>query len=230
MWAWMRTITASPDWRTGLRMGVGLALAVFPLALSFGTAAVASGWPAWLVVMMSALVFAAGAQFALVVAFGEGGFIAALVAAALVNLRFVPMGAAIARSLVGGRWARSLQAQAVIDGSWAVARRADGTFSRESMIAASLVQWPVWVAVSAVGAYLTPDVEIARAWGLDAVFPAFFTVFVLDAFRDESRHRLPVVGGAVTAAVACWFVPSGLALLCAAVAAPLVMCRRRRSE
>lgn len=229
MWTWVRARDASHDWRSGLRMGIGLAVAAFALAISFGAAAVAADWPAWLVVTMSAVVFAGGAQFALVVAFGEGGILAALGAATLVNLRFIPMRMTVAGSFAGDRWARSLQSQAVVDGFWAVARRVDGSFSREAMIAASLVQWPAWVAGTAVGAYLTPGPELSWVLGVDAIFPAFFLVFVLDALRDEPRHRLSVAGAAMTATAMCWFVPPGLALLSAAAAALLALRQTRRS-
>ena len=214
-------------WRDGVRLGAGLAVASFALAVSFGAAAVEAGWHAWVVVLMSTVVFAGGAQFALIVAFGDGGIAAALAAATLINLRFVPMGMAANRIFTGGRWSRSLQAQAVVDGSWAAARRADGSFDRETMIAASLVQWPAWIAGSAIGAYLTPSHDLARSLGLDAIFPAFFLVFVLDSLRDEPRHRVTVIGAAIVAAAMCLVVPPGIALLCAAVAAVPAIRRAR---
>ena len=203
-------------------------MAAFALAVSFGAAAVTAGWPAWLVVLMSTVVFAGGAQFALIVAFGDGGIAAALGAATLINLRFVPMGMTAVRSFTGGRWSRSLQAQAVVDGSWAIARRADGAFSRDAMVAASFAQWPAWIGGTAIGAYLTPSGNLAHALGLDAIFPAFFLVFVLDSLRDEPGHRSTVLGAAVIAAAMCWFVPPGIALLCAAAAAVIAIRGARR--
>lgn len=219
---------AGSDWRAGIRAGSGLAVAAFALAISFGAAAVTAGWPAWLIVLMSAVVFAGGAQFALVVAFGDGGGIAAaLGAATLINLRFVPMGMTVARFLTGGRWFRSVQAQAVVDGSWAVARRTDGTFSRDAMVAASLLQWPAWVGGTAIGAYLTPGADLARALRLDAIIPAFFLVFVLDSLRTDPTHRFTVLGAAIIAAAMCWFVPPGVALLCTGGAAVLAIRRTK---
>ncbi|MFC0531968.1 AzlC family ABC transporter permease [Phytohabitans kaempferiae] len=211
-------------WRGGLSVGAGLGAAAFALAVSFGAAAVAAGWPAWLVVLMSAVVFAGAAQFALVVAFAAGGgIVAALAAAMLINLRFVPMALTVAGSLRGGRLRRSLEAQAVVDGSWVAARRGDGTVDREKMIAASLAQWPAWVAGTAIGAYLTPDTEVARTLGLDVIFPAFFLVFVLDSLRNEPGHRTTITVAALLAAAMCWIVPPGVALLCAGVAAVLAV-------
>lgn len=215
--------SAARGWRGGVRVGIGLAVAAFALAVSFGAAAVAAGWPAPLIVLMSAVVFAGGAQFALVSAFGGGGVLAALAAATLINLRFIPMAVTVSGSLARGRWLRSVQAQAVVDGSWVAARRADGAVDRGLMIGASLVQWPAWIVGTAVGAYLTPGPEVSLALGMDAIFPAFFLVFVLDALRDEPNHRLTVVAAALIAAAMCWFIPPGVGLLCSGAAAMLAV-------
>lgn len=212
--------TRRRNWREGLVMGVGLGLAAFALALSFGVAAVSQGWPAWLVVLMSAVVFAGGAQFAIVLAFSGGsGPLAAIGAATLINLRFVPMAISAARGLRGGPWRRSLEAQAVLDASWAAARGADGTVNREKMVAASLMQWPAWVGGTAIGAYFSPPPELVRMLGLDTVFPAIFLLFVLDIWRGEPRQRPTILLALAIAAVMGWFVPPGVALLCCSVAA-----------
>jgi len=67
------------------------------------------------------------------------------IAAALMNLRFVPMAAASARSLHGGRLQRALEGQTVVDGSWVAAQRRDGATDRELMFGATFVQWPAWI-------------------------------------------------------------------------------------
>jgi predicted branched-subunit amino acid permease len=204
--------TRRQHWREGLVTGLGLGVGAFALAVSFGVAAVAQGWPAWLVVLMSATVFAGGAQFAIVLAFsGGGGVLAAISAATLINLRFVPLAISAARGLRGGRWRRSMEAQSVLDASWATARLPDGSVSREKMIAASLVQWPAWV----------------KQWGLDTLFPAMFLIFVLDIWRVSPRQRPVILVAAVIAGVMCWFVPPGVALLCSGVAGFLAL---RRNE
>jgi predicted branched-subunit amino acid permease len=210
-------------------LAAGIGTAVFALAVSFGTTAAEAGWPAWLAVMTSTLIFAGGAQFALVLALaGGGGIGGALLAAIMVNLRFIPMTLTAASSLHGGRLRRSLEAQAVVDASWVGARRADGSIDRDRMIRLSLVQWPAWIAGTAVGAVLTPGFELSRTVGLDTIFPAFFLVFVLDALRDERRHRPVIVAASLITSAMCWLVPPGAALLAAGAAALLVMKELRR--
>ena len=210
-------------------LALGVVVAVFALAISFGATAAEAGWPPWLAVLMSTTVFAGGAQFAVVLSLaGSGGVGGALLAGTLVNLRFIPMAVTAAGSLQGGRLRRALEAQAVVDASWVSARRPDGSIDRERMIRLSLAQWPAWVMGTAVGALLTPESDLSRTIGLDAIFPAFFMVFVLDALRHEPRQRPVILAAALIAAYVCWSARPGAALLVAGAAAPLVLLDRRR--
>jgi 4-azaleucine resistance transporter AzlC len=206
-------------WRHGFRVGIGLGAGVFVLAVSFGDFAVRHHWPAWLTVVMSLVVFSGSAQFAVVTSLaGGGGLGPALVSASLVNLRFVPMATSAARDLKGGRWRRALEGQAVVDGSWLAAQRGDGTLDRRVMIAASLVQWPAWVAGTALGALVLPSPHTTYAAGLDLVFPAFFIMLLLDTLM--ARPPMAIVAGCAVgiATVACVFLPVGVALLFASLA------------
>jgi len=77
-----------------------IAAAVFVFGMSFGVLAVAARLPAWSVVLMSALVFAGSAQFAAIGVIAAGGSVlTAIFAGALLNLRFVATGIAVAGSL-----------------------------------------------------------------------------------------------------------------------------------
>src|SRR2546423_15572125 len=98
-----------------------IALAVFVFGASFGVLAVAARLPAWSVVLMSALVFAGSAQFAAIGVIAAGGSVlTAIFAGALLNLRFIATGIAVARSLPGARPIRALLAQIVVDESYAL--------------------------------------------------------------------------------------------------------------
>jgi predicted branched-subunit amino acid permease len=206
----------------GLRVGAGLAVGSFLLAVSFGALAVARGWPAALTVLMSGLVFSGSAQFALVTAFTGGGVGAALASASLMNLRFIPMAAATARHLHGGRLRRALEGQAVVDGSWAAAHRPDGSFNRATLLAASLVQWPAWVCGTAIGALAVPGAQVLHAVGLDLVFPAFFTVLLYDTLAAPGLRPVALAAAAV-AGSACRFLSPGVALLMATTAVLLTL-------
>ena len=188
--------------RAGLRDGTAFALAGFVLALSFGVVAVEQGFPPLAALVMSAVVFAGSAQFASVgIVTAGGGVGAAVLAAALVNSRFLPMGFALAPSLRGGRVRRVVEAQAVVDSSWAMAARGDGTYDRSYLFGHTGVQYVTWVAGTLVGV-LWSGID-ARALGLDAVFPTFFLALLV----AEARSRLALATAAIAAGIALALIP-----------------------
>src|SRR5207249_2631436 len=83
---------------------------------------------------------------------GGGGLGAAVAAAALMNSRFLPMGIALAPSLPGGALKRAAQGQTVVDASWAMAARGDGSYDRWFLFGASAIQYVTWVAGTVAGA------------------------------------------------------------------------------
>src|SRR4051795_7745263 len=139
--------------REGLRAGVPFALASGLLALSFGVVAKGAGLSPGAAIAMSAIVFAGSAQFTAIAILSQGGTVAAAVlAAALVNSRFLPMGVAIGPSLPGGPLRRAAQGQAIVDASWAIASRGDGTFDRWLLFGSTAPQYVGWVAGTVAGA------------------------------------------------------------------------------
>lgn len=218
--------TTDGGWRAGLTVGAGLAAGSFLLAVSFGAFAVTHGWPAALAIAMSLLVFSGSAQFALVTALAGGGIVPALLSATLMNLRFVPMAASTARYLHGGRWQRALEGQAVVDGSWVAAQRLDGTLDRRKMITATLVQWPAWVAGTAIGALTVPSTSLIHTTGIDLVFPGLFLVLLVDTLTSRPRIVPVAAAAAVVAGVTCRFLPTGIALLLASTTVLLTLTHR----
>ena len=126
---------------------------MFLVAVSFGVLArpVMGAAPA---VVMSIVVFAGAAQFASLSVLAAGGTAgAAVVAGLLMNARFLPMGFAAAPSLRGGSLARAAQGQAVVDASWALASRRDGTFDRGLLLGATIPQAFAWISGTIVGVF-----------------------------------------------------------------------------
>ena len=78
----------------GVRAGMPFAIAGALLALSFGVVAQGAGLSPLAAIAMSAIVFAGAAQFTAIAILASGGTVAAAVlAAALVNSRFLPISA-----------------------------------------------------------------------------------------------------------------------------------------
>jgi 4-azaleucine resistance transporter AzlC len=215
--------------RAGLRIGASLAAAAFLLAVTFGATVQAQGWGVLAPIVCSMLVFSGSAQFTLATALaGGGGTAPAIVSAALINARFLPMGVAVTGSLRGNRWRRSLEAQSVVDASWVAAHLGGGRFDREKLIGSTIVQWPAWIAGTALGVLIAPPSDLTETLGLDVAFPAFFLILLIDEIR-ASRQAAAAAGlGAITAGGLLWLVPAGLALLGATVGSLLGL--RRRSS
>lgn len=208
----------------GVRAGVPFALAGFLLSLSFGVLARDAGFPAVAAVVMSLVVFAGSAQFAAVSIVAAGGGVGAAVgAAALMNARFLPMGVALAPSLPGRAWWRAAQGQTVVDSSWALANRGDGTFDRAFLFGCSGVQYVTWALGTVAGVAGGDLVGDPSALGLDAIYPAFFLAILIAELRAErdGGGRAPRVAaaGALVALVLVPLTPPGVPVLAASVVA-----------
>jgi branched chain amino acid efflux pump len=208
------------DLRVGLRRGAPVAAATFVLGISFGVLAqpvMGSIAP----VVMSIFVFSGAAQFAALSVLAAGaGPLAAIVAGLLMNARFLPMGLAAGPSLAGPRLLRALRGQAVVDASWAMASRGDGTFDRGVLVGATLVQGVAWVAGTLVGVLGGGALAHPERFGLDAIFPAFYLALLVE---EASAGRVvgAALAGAAIALALMPFAPPGLPIIAAATAALL---------
>jgi 4-azaleucine resistance transporter AzlC len=213
------------SWRAGLRAAVPYALAGFLLSLSFGVIAVDAGFSPLQAIVTSAIVFAGSAQFAAVsIVAAGGGLGAAVAAAALMNSRFLPMGIALAPSLPGGPLKRAAQGQTVVDASWAMANRGDGTFDRWFLFGSTAIQYVTWFSGTVVGALAGNVLGDPGRFGLDAIFPAFFLALLLAELRDRRSRGVAALGALIALALVP-FAPAGVPVL-AASAAALVGLRR----
>jgi predicted branched-subunit amino acid permease len=133
------------DPRAGIRAGLPFALATFTLGISFGVLA-EPVMGAVAPIVMSIVVFAGAAQFAALSALAAGaGAPAAIVSGLLLNARFLPMGFAVGPSLRGLPLRRAAQGQAVVDASFALASRGDGSFDRGLLLWSTAPQALAWI-------------------------------------------------------------------------------------
>jgi 4-azaleucine resistance transporter AzlC len=210
------------SFRAGVRVGIPLAAASLLVGLSFGVLAepvMGDAAP----IVMSAIVFAGSAQFAATAVLAAGGSAAAaIVAGILLNARFLPMGIAIALSVRGGRLWRALTGQAIIDASWALANRGEGRFDVHYMLGATLVNYPAWVAGTAIGVFGGSLIGNPDDFGLDAIFPAFFLGLLANELRSSLSTGAAAVGAAVALALTP-FTPAGVPILAACAGALLAL-------
>ncbi|GAA4547710.1 AzlC family ABC transporter permease [Amycolatopsis samaneae] len=188
------------------------------MGVSYGAIAVSSGFPLWMPMLLSLLVFAGASQFMFVGIVASGGNpLAAVVAGLLVNARHVPFGFAVGDAL-GTRWtARIAGSHLMIDESVAFAlAQKDAHRRRAAYWACGIGLFVCWNLGVLAGAFAGTAISDTAVFGLDAAFPAVLLALVLPSLKDRAA-RLPVLLGVVVALATTPFLPAGLPVLLALV-------------
>jgi 4-azaleucine resistance transporter AzlC len=202
----------------GARAVAPLVPAVAAFGLTFGVLAREAGFSTLAVISFSGTTFAGSAQFAAVAVLGDGGTLAAAITAAiLLNTRYVPIGISVAPAMTGPAWRRLLQAQLVVDESWAVSHLGRGRYDVSRIIGAGLVLYPSWVLSSGAGAVAGDVLGDPVDLGLDAAFPALFLALLAGQVHDRNGVFAAVLG-AVIALALLPFVPVGIPIVAAGLA------------
>ena len=219
----------SGGYLAGARAVLPLALATGVMGISFGVLGYSLGWGMIVPIVFSVIAFSGSAQFAVAsVLGGGGGVVPAIVAAVLLNARFLPMGVAVAPFLKGGAWRRALEGQAIVDASWAMASRDGGRFDREFMIGATIPQVILWIGGTVVGVLVGGVVGDVERLGLDVIFPAFYLTLLVEELRGGGQTIAVVVLAAVLALALIPFAPPGIPVI-ASCAVALLGLRGRSS-
>lgn len=198
--------------------------------MSFGILAVEAGFSELAAIVFSAIVFAGSAQFASISIVGAGGGAGAAVAAAtLMNSRFLPMSAAVGPSFSGGPLKRAAKGQTVVDASWAMSSRGDGTFDEYLLMGASAIAYVSWVGGTVVGAIWGDAIGDPSSFGLDAVFPAFFFGLLLNELHSPRARGVAALGTLLALALVP-LTPPGVPVLVASLASLVGLTKRARAD
>ena len=204
--------------RYGLRASVPLCIAVGAFGVSFGVLARSNGFGVVAPLVMSATAFTGASQFAVVAVLGDGGGLgAAVTAAILLVARYVPIGISVAPAINGRVPSRILQSQLIIDESWAVANRGDGTFDRGALLGAGLAIYISWVVGTALGVIGGDALGDPEKFGLDAAFPALFLALLAPQLRNRTAV-LAAAGGALIALALIPVARPGIPIIAASAA------------
>jgi predicted branched-subunit amino acid permease len=209
----------TPAVKEGLRAGLPTGIASGLVAISYGVLArpVLGAGPT---VVSSVVIFAGSAQFAMLAVLSAGGSAtAAILAGVLLNLRFVPMGLALAPWVRGGHVRRAATGWSMVDASWAMSARGGGRFDVPFMLGASLANYPAWVGGTLIGVLVGSSIADPRALGLDALFPAFFLALLLEEIHGSRRRGVVALSGALIALALTPLAPPGVPVLAAGAAA-----------
>src|SRR5207247_3243888 len=99
---------------------------------------------------------------------------ASVVAASLLNARYIPISVTVAGEFKGNPLRRLLEAQLIVDESWALSRRPNGRYDRRLLLGGGLLMYCTWVGGTALGTLVGDALGDPDRYGLDAAFPALF--------------------------------------------------------
>ena len=207
----------APRIRDGVRAALPLAPGPILFGLSFGVFAETAGLNAVSAVVMSATTFAGAAQFAATTVIHDGGTaLAAILAAVLLNARYVGMSIAVASIFPGSRARRLAESQLIVDESWALSGRS-GRFQWPILFGAGLVLYAFWVSSTALGAVLGSTLADPESIGLDAAFAALFLALAAPYVRGRAAISASALAALITL-VLIPIAPPGVPFVAAASA------------
>jgi 4-azaleucine resistance transporter AzlC len=209
--------TTRTTYREGARRiaPIGAAAAVF--GASFAVLSHTAGFDGLAAIVMSATTFAGSAQFAAASVLETGGVAAAVAAAVLLNARYAPISVTVGDQFRGSVVRRLLEAQLIVDESWALSRRSDGRYDRRLLVGGGLVLYVCWVGGTALGALVGDRLGDPERYGLDAAFPALFLALLVPQVTSRRALAAALAGGAI-ALVLIPFVPAGVPIVAATAA------------
>lgn len=210
--------TTSTTYRQGARRLAPFGVAAAAFAASFAVLAPQAGFDAVSTIVMSATTFAGSAQFGAVSVLETGGGVAAAIAAAvLLNARYAPISVTVGDQFEGSVLRRLLEAQLIVDESWALSQREDGRYDRRLLIGGGLVLYACWVGGTALGAVIGNRLGDPERYGLDAAFPALFLALLITQI-DSRRALAAALAGGTIALVLIPFAPPGVPIIAATAA------------
>lgn len=175
--------------RRGIALGLPIFLGYVPVGMAFGILATTVGFTVFEATLCSATALAGAGQF-IALSLISTGAASALLATAVVNLRYVLFGTTLSPGLRGF----SLPTQAwlaftLTDETFAVnvADRRQGLSTAASMAGVGAIAWLGWVLGTLVGAAGAAWIGDPSRWGVDFAMPAMFAALFV-ALAEDSRH------------------------------------------
>ncbi|WP_341894069.1 AzlC family ABC transporter permease [Ferrovibrio terrae] len=192
----------------GMKLTTPYSLSALPFGIAFGAAALGTTLSPGEAILMSAITFAGSAQFAVLGLWSVPLPVAAIVLTSfLVNARHIVMGAALYPYIgtLPRRWVFPISA-GMTDAGWAITLQAmmNGRRDLGILLGTIIMQWPVWVGGTALGALVGSGGLDVKRWGLDVLIAGVFATSVVGLYRGRSDILPWVAAVAGTVAALLW--------------------------
>ncbi len=193
-------------------------VACLPIGLLFGALAAQKGLSTLETTLMSAAVFAGGAQFvAIEIWQSPTPWLVLTISALLVNIRHVLMGASLAPKM--GRFStlqRLLAFALLADEIWALAERRAQTapLTPAWFAGLALPLYLAWISLSAAGTIVGAALGDPARLGFDFAFPAIFIALIMSFWKGPRTGAVLVASGLAAVAVhqfvgGAWYIAAG---------------------
>ncbi len=213
------TASGGSGFRYGVRVALPIGLAVWAFGVSFGVLARAEGMGIIAPLVMSLTTFSGASQFAIVSVLADGGGTgAAITAAVLLVARYLPIGVSVAPAITGRLPQRFVRSQFVVDESWAVANRGDGTFEPGTLFGAGVTIYVSWFLGTLLGVLGGDFLGEPEDFGLDAAFAALFLALLWTTLKSRRAVTAAVIGAAI-ALVLVPITEPGIPIIAASIGA-----------
>lgn len=199
--------------REGVWLGMKLtgpyAISALPFGIAFGAAALGVAMSPGEAIFMSFATFAGSAQFAVLSLWSATSLpiTAIVLTSLLVNARHVVMGAALYPYFgsLPRRWVLPVSA-GMTDAGWAITLQAmmNGHRDLGILLGTVIMQWPVWVGGTALGALAGSGGLDVKRWGLDVLIAGVFATSVIGLYRGRSDILPWIAAVAGTVAALLW--------------------------
>ncbi|HEU4343887.1 MAG TPA: AzlC family ABC transporter permease [Candidatus Binatia bacterium] len=209
-----------PRFRQGMRAAIPIWIAFVPSSLAWGIAAQAHGLTLQELVLMSAWVYSGPAQFAVLEPLASGkSSLQVLIAGFLMNLRFLPMSAALAPYFAGVRRIKLLLACHFVSASSFIVpylqfqkererapKRKAGDDNLYFFLGVGMTSFSVWVVGTGTGYGIALAVPHGFEEALKFVLPGYFAGLLVVEMRGWA---MPLVCGAslIAAIPGAWISP-----------------------
>jgi predicted branched-subunit amino acid permease len=226
----------SKSFRQGVKAAVPVWVAFIPSSFALGMAAKGYGLAWEEIVLMSALVYAGPAQYAVVEPLATGKpALQILIATVLMNLRFLPMSAAMAPYFRRVKRGRLLWASHFISASSFVlpyvrfqqeekdsaiagnpAKTSDDNLS--FFLGIGMTAFGVWVAGTAVGYWAALSIPPGFEEAFKFILPAYFACIIAVELRERTASAICILSFLAAVPAALWDPDWGWMLTAIAVA------------
>ncbi|MBK5210814.1 MAG: AzlC family ABC transporter permease [Coriobacteriia bacterium] len=231
------------DFFRGIKLGLPIFLGYLPVGLAFGILAARQGFSPLEALLCSATALAGAGQFiALATLLAGGNALTTVIAAGIVNSRYVLFAATVSPhlkkvSLKVMTWLGFT----LTDESFAIniADLRSDTATQSSMGGVGLIAWIGWVAGTGIGVTCSSWIGDPSRWGIDFAMPAMFAALFVTLAENREHILTGVFSGCIVIALALlnhfgtaidsnWFIV--IAALAGATAAAFIFPHEQATE